>query len=197
MTFKITEKPAVTKLVRRMVSGVMKDVKDVVSPAVVKTYTLAPIDLDDLGFVEQHLLALRQHPEKILEKMLPSLKTAAQQEMCINIVFRRLERGYNKVSNADIAEYVDTPDGLVMTFWLMVRKNHPEVDSVEAAKKLFDKLSREEVKDFTRRRDLASGTGLLGNSTGRSGNGTAPAAKNGPKSPNGTSQSTGDTHSGN
>lgn len=131
-----------------------------------KTYELSPLKLSDFGFIEQLILAKRPTADGALLPLLEKLKPT-HAEMLLTVAYQDQKAGYNKVSRKELADYVDTIEGQVVTFWITLRKKHPEIDSIEKARFLFDKLGEEAQREFVRRRNLASGTDQMGNSTGQ------------------------------
>ena len=57
---------------------------------------------------------------------------------------------------------MDSIPGLQFSLWLSLKKNHPEV-TLEVVKDIMTKVSELELM---RRRDMASGTDIAGNSIG-------------------------------
>lgn len=127
------------------------------------------MNVNDFGEIEQHLLAMRLNTEDVLPKMLQGLNPM-QQEMLIKVAYNDAKKGYNRISAHEMAAWVDTTEGIVFTFWITLRRNYPEFDTLEKARQLFDRLTEQEADDFVRRRDLAGGSDLMGNSTGRTSN---------------------------
>jgi hypothetical protein len=128
-------------------------------------YILAPLVLTDFGLMEQHLLAQRLNPDSALKPLLDKLNSV-QQEMLLNIAYKDLKKGYNKVTRRELAEWVDTTDGTIFTLWLGLRKNHPEM-TLEKVSELYNLMGIEEQEEVRRRRDLASGVDALGKPIGQ------------------------------
>lgn len=169
-TIRLVRTPAVTRRVPAVPDPDPNDpdhwVDEEVKPAAYDTYELSGLTLDDLGLIEQHLLSMRVAPEDVLERLAARVKNPLILELMVNATMREIKKGYNKVTNHELAEYVDTPEGTMHTFWLCLRKKNPQFDTLEKAKAAYEKLTAQEQADFVRRRNLASGTDAMGNSTG-------------------------------
>jgi hypothetical protein len=139
-----------------------------------ETYEMSPLDLDDYGLIENHILAQRPTPDGTLRPLLAGLD-GEQQKMLLEIAYADLKKGYNKVSRREVGDWVDTTEGIIFTFWLCLRKKQPAIDSRDKAAAIYARLTREAQSEVMRKRELASGTDLLGNSTGRS-QAVAPAS---------------------
>jgi hypothetical protein len=158
------------KVFRRVYSGVMgQSTEDgqAVNTWQRKTYRVSPIRIGDLTEIENHLLAEREPVEDVLPRLLAKLGNMPnQQEMMVRVALNDA-RKKDKVTGRDVAEYIDTKEGKLYTLWVCVREHQPEVDGLDAARKLWDLMAEDDIREFVKRRNIAGGTDLLGNSTGR------------------------------
>ena len=73
----------------------------------------------------------------------------------------------NKATSQEIADWMDSSQGVIFSVWLSLRKNHPELTR-EDAEKVINKMGQQELEKLAEQRDVTSGLDELGNSTGRS-----------------------------
>lgn len=130
---------------------------------------LAPMTLAEFATVEMHLLDKRRNP---IDAVLPELGKLPP-DMARYLLDRAYEdlkkdKGAVRVSRKEVAEWLDSPEGLIYTVQMLISKGNqqhglPAVtrDQVLA---IIDEVGQQEM---LRKRDLASGTGVVGFSPGR------------------------------
>lgn len=129
-----------------------------------ETLILSPLTLKDFGLIEQHLLSKRTNPLEMVKQHLA--------DMPIEVATALAKEAYNDarkmnvVPADEVGEWIDSFEGLVYCFWLMIRKEHGDKYSLEQITEVMDAMSEQDLIRMKEMRDKASGTDELGNSTG-------------------------------
>lgn len=127
------------------------------------TYMLSPLTLEDFGLIENEMLAKRPNPMQRVMEVYEKLPEALRDKF--------LERAYqdakrtNKIPAAEVAAYVDSIEGMMLSMWLSIKKCHPEITR-EKMNEIMRSLSPKDVEAMRESRDIASGIDQMGNSTG-------------------------------
>jgi hypothetical protein len=131
------------------------------------TWLLSPLALEDWATVEAHLLEGRPSPIQAAMPDVLALREHGLQEEAdrvLKMAYKDTQKWARKqkVSPDEVAEYMDTIDGVRFMVWLSLRKSHPEVTRAVA-----DEVVRVRTEEAMRR-TLAkvSATDAAGNSTG-------------------------------
>lgn len=134
-----------------------------------KRYLLAPIDFDMLGTLEHELLKTRPNPISGVREALaaddanvfsPEERLAMIQEAVRHV------KPSNSASFDEVMEYIQTPAGCALLFWLSVKAHQPDVD-YEEARRLLKKVGVNNTAQIVAA--IAQGAGIddLGNSIGQ------------------------------
>ncbi len=123
-----------------------------------KTYTLEPVTLAMLAEIESHLVGVR--PNVLIEtlKVLGQVPEAMR-ERALQLAMEQAKKA-GASSGEEMSGYMGSLTGLSHLFWLMARKNHPEVATLAAAVGIIGAVPLAEVKAVV---DFASGMIDLGN----------------------------------
>lgn len=134
------------------------------SPVVIrlagKDYKMSPLTLRDFGTIEQHLLTKRPN---ILKEV-----AAACSDLPEDIAKQLMDRAYedakkgNTIPAAEVAEWVDSFDGMCFSIWLSLSKEHKDITQDEVMQ-LLSIMGPEELEQMKNMRDVASGVDELGN----------------------------------
>ena len=137
------------------------------SPVVVRLggrdYKMAALTLRDFGTIEQHLLARRPNILKVVAESCADLPPETAKVM-MEKAYDDMKKG-NTIPATEIAEWVDTFEGMVFSIWLSLQKEHAEL-SLDDVMTLMSAMSEEEVEGLKGLRDIASGLDEVGNSIG-------------------------------
>lgn len=164
-TFELTIEPAVTRRATRPGPDGPEEYDEVVTPAVTETIVVSPLTLDDLGMIDQQILSERPPPEEAMNRLLKATSDPLAKEMIVTASLKAVQREKN-VTSAEMADWVSTTRGTVYSFWLVLRKENPKYQTIEAVRGLMERIDPNERRELARRRDIASGTDAMGNPTG-------------------------------
>lgn len=145
-----------------------------------RTIMLSPLTLNDIGTVEQHLLAKRKNPLQIVAEAKQYLSDE-DYKMLLSRAYEDARKD-NKISPAELSAFMDSLEGVVYTIWLCSRKNHPEL-TLEWFNETINSMAQqggdEQIQEIIRRRDMASGLDEMGNSIGPDSKPTTPGPDDG------------------
>lgn len=129
-----------------------------------ETIILPPLDLEDLGTIEQHLLRTRPDPLQRVQAVIKDLPENLAREL----VEKAYEDGkkLNTISAAEVGDYLDSINGLAFSVWLALQKRYGDKFSHKNVYNVLNQLTAEELEELRRARDQASGLDDRGNSTG-------------------------------
>lgn len=99
-----------------------------------RTYRLAPLRLRDWGEIERRILAGRPDPLDLVLSKLDGLAEHLQREL-LSRAYDDARRG-RRVSASELHDWLSTPEGHVVQFWLSVRQHQPDV-SLDDAEQLL------------------------------------------------------------
>ena len=120
-----------------------------------KTYYMTPPDQDGMRQLENWILEHRQSPLDIAKTKLDGL-TPEQQNALLAEALRMEATLPNSITEDEYAAMLDTREGAAMTFWLMLRKNHPEVQ-LEDVESIVEQATAEEFDRMLQDRDKVIG----------------------------------------
>lgn len=141
-----------------------------------ETVILPPLNLKDMGVIEQHLLKTRPNPLKAAVEVIKDLPHDLARELLFK-AHDDARRG-NSVTAQEVALYLDTLSGLGFSLWTALKKEYGEKYSLDDVYDAVESLGTEDVQDLKDARDQASGVDELGNSTGQ--DHPTPAAEESP-----------------
>lgn len=99
-----------------------------------REYRFAPLRLRDWGEIERRILATRPDPLDLVLPKLVDLPEHAQRQL-LAVAYDDARRG-RRVTAAEMNEWLTTPEGRVVQFWLSIRQHHPDV-TLEQAEELI------------------------------------------------------------
>ena len=130
-----------------------------------KTYIMEPLTLKDMGTLESEYLKDKPNPIKAVAEMRELLDQEDYDKLLAQAY--KDATAVNKATSQEIADWMDSSQGVIFSVWLSLRKNHPELTR-EDAEKVINKMGQQELEKLAEQRDVTSGLDELGNSTGRS-----------------------------
>ena len=134
------------------------------SPVVIrlggKDYLMHPLTLRDFGTVEQHLLSQRPNILKEVAEASAGLPPE-QAKMLLDRAYEDMKKG-NTIPATEVAECVDTFEGMVFTVWLSLQKEQKDI-TLDEVMELLSSMSEEEMENLKNQRDVASGLDAAGN----------------------------------
>lgn len=130
------------------------------------TYLMSPLTLGMIGTIENHLVAERVYSiDRIAE-----LGRMMNDADLINAQMERAKRDLRKdrtsriVTVGDLQDYLGEMSGVFFSAWLCLRPNHPRLfETLEDAQAIVTEASNEQIANFVRHRDIASGLHLISN----------------------------------
>ena len=128
-----------------------------------KDYKMSALTLRDFGTIEQHLLRKRPNVLKVVGEAVKDLP-AEHAKLLLDKAYEDMKRG-NTIPATEVAEWVDTFEGMVFSVWLAISKNHPEL-ALDDVMDIMSSMTEEEMEELKELRDVASGLDESGNSTG-------------------------------
>ncbi len=130
-----------------------------------ETVILPPLNLKDMGVIEQHLLKTRPNPLKAVMEVVNELPHDLARELLFK-AYDDVRRG-SSVTTEDVALYLDTLSGLAFSLWVALKKEYGDKYKLDDVYDAVESLGTEDVQDLKDARDQASGVDELGNSTGQ------------------------------
>ncbi len=116
-----------------------------------RTYYLLPPGRDGVRQMEEFILKHRRSPLDIAKAKLDGL-TPDQQLALLRDALARESSMPTAITDADFAAALDTREGAAMMFWLMVRKNHPDV-ALSEIDAIVESATEEEFMQMLAQRD--------------------------------------------
>lgn len=104
-----------------------------------RTYHLSPLTLRALGEVERRVIARRISPLDALADCIDRFSTEQQRQL-IDRAVDATARLTLSATQAEVAAFLTSYEGICFFFYLSTRETQPEIDSPEAAQRLLDRL---------------------------------------------------------
>jgi|GEM_PF-6031009 len=104
-----------------------------------QNYILSPLTLRALGEVERRVVARRISPLDALADCIDRFSAEHQQRL-IDRAVEATARLSLSATQAEVAAFLTSYEGICFFFYLSARDAHPEIDSAEAATRLLDRL---------------------------------------------------------
>jgi hypothetical protein len=98
----------------------------------------------DFGELERHVVSLRGNPLKELAACLDDFPAASRQT-ALKVACDSIAGRSPRSTFEEMEEFMGSPAGIVFMLFMMLRRNHPEIDSQEAANELLGKVNAAEV----------------------------------------------------
>lgn len=132
---------------------------------------LPPITMETVATVKQHLLRQRKPAQVVLREHIEALGDLATPELIEKMVADSMKAGreLNIVTDAELAQYIDTVDGVGMTLWVAFEEKYPGRFTKQEVMEVITQMAEkkpEEYKDLVDARDQAAAWDERGNSTG-------------------------------
>jgi len=149
-----------------------------------ETLILDPVTVSDFGLIEQELLSRRPNPMDLTRKEAQAfildaakLGSSAEDEFLRKQYIAMAEkimadgmaaaRKANGIKPTEVAEWLDTFDGVQFTLWLKLDQRYPDrFFTLDKIKEVMQSMQEDEIERLKKLRDQASGLDELGNSTG-------------------------------
>lgn len=129
-----------------------------------ETYLLAGLTLNDFGVMEQHLLAQKPNPVKIVAEAYKDLPQSVADALIKQAYADAKE--VCMISQSTIFSWLQTFAGKSFSFWLSLRHNHPTMTERQSLD-LFSSMSDAERDDVVTRIAQASGIDFRAFTTGQ------------------------------
>lgn len=130
-----------------------------------KQYTLRPLTVGVYASMEAFIASRRPDPLQIaseaVKRLPPSQHDAVWRAAMDSAVSGRI------VTSEEAAAFENSVDGLAWKVWQCVREDHPEVNTLEAARELLLLAGEEHFERLARATELASGEADLKKSSGQ------------------------------
>lgn len=129
-----------------------------------ETYLLSPLTLGMIGAIENWIILQRTMPHDSIRGMLLASPSEDLQKKLTDRANKELRADYllRVATSWQFQEFLGSEQGIVMSSWMCLRGNHPDVfPTMTATKELLLKCTTEERLNLARARDLASGLGYL------------------------------------
>lgn len=104
-----------------------------------KAYRLSVPTGADLGDLERYVISLRGNPLKELAECIDSYPAALQQA-ALRAASDSIADRSPRADDQEIKRFASSPMNLPFMLFLMLRRNHPEIDGIEAASQLMASL---------------------------------------------------------
>jgi hypothetical protein len=143
-----------------------------------KTYRLSPPTLRMRADIIAHLASQRKSPIEVLPGLLEKLP-AEYHDQVIRATIQQATAG-RLVLDEDFREYLNSFEGTAHLLWLLLRTNHPELDSLAKVLALVEEFHDKNLLELWGRIDQATGfltdVAALGNLPGHDQTKTGTAA---------------------
>lgn len=127
-------------------------------------YTVQPLTLFCLGRCEQRMLFGRQMPlESAIEIARKLPKNSRERILRDAWQETHRDKRSNKISGEELFAWLDSPAGMLYSARLCLRTWNDRKISPSKIESLFINAERDDIVDYRRAREIASGLGLLGN----------------------------------
>lgn len=123
-------------------------------------YRISPLDLEDYGTIEAHLLSQMPNPVRIVGEAYQHLPPAVAKEL-LDRAYEDAKNG-NAISAAAFQAWCDSPAGKLYCIWLSLKKARPVLTQTEC-NKLLTSLIASELDKIAEKVAQASGTDQRGN----------------------------------
>ena len=130
-----------------------------------KTYRMRPITIGDYAAMEAYIASQRPDPLAVASEAIKSLPSAQHDAIWKAAMERAVANRI--VTSAEAKAFEDSVDGLAWKMWHCLKKEHPEIDSIEAARNLLIEAGEAHFELLARATEVASGEAELGKSSGQ------------------------------
>lgn len=137
-----------------------------------ETLILEALTLKDFGLIENHLLSQRQNPLLVVRDVIGDLPPEMADKL-LDKAYRDAKK-MNEVAAEEVAEWIDTFNGMAFSLWLSLEKRYAGRFTLDNVLEIMEAISEEELEDLKNLRDQAAGLDELGNSTGETSSSTTP-----------------------
>jgi len=118
-------------------------------------YWMEPLTLGDWGIIEQRLAKGRRNPLEVAKENLAGLEPDDKRTLLESAL--KQARSADKVTADELLDYTATPEGMVLMFWLSIRKRNARITEARAAE-LLNILDEESSLSVWAEIEGASGT---------------------------------------
>lgn len=143
-----------------------------------KRFTMRPLTVGQYAELESHIVSLRGDALAIASEAVKKLPESHHE--AIWKAAMREAVASRTVTMKEANDYQNSLDGLAWMVWQCVKQDHPEIDSLTAARELVMSAGPEEFKRIALATEVASGEADLKKSSGQAD--TADEAPAGPSS---------------
>lgn len=130
-----------------------------------KSYTLRPLKVGSFAEMEAYVLSQRVDPIAAAAQSIPNIPS--QYHQAIWDAAMKAAIGSRTCSAAEMSDFGNSPRGIAWMLWKLLEQDHPEIDSVDAAILLMEKIGPERAQELQMKINLASGEADAGKSSGQ------------------------------
>jgi hypothetical protein len=129
-----------------------------------KPYTLRPLTVGVYGEMEAFVMSLRGDPLAAAGQAVKNLP--AEQHSAVWDAAMRAVMANRCVSTAEMASFENSVRGYAWKLWKCVEKDHPEIDTIDKALELLERIGPQRAAEVDAKLRVASGEADLGKSSG-------------------------------
>jgi hypothetical protein len=130
-----------------------------------KPYKARSIRTGDYAAMESYIISTRPDPLDIASAAVARLPKSQHDAIWKVAMDRAISA--RTVTPDQAKDFENSFDGLAWTIWQCLKDNHPELDTIEAARDLLASVNEEDMAYLLQAIQLASGQAELGKSTGQ------------------------------
>lgn len=119
-----------------------------------RAWRFSPLTLGDWAVLERRVLESRPDPLALAKSHLEGLNRDAQREL-LDAALVAATRS-RRVTLAELLEFAESTEGLTLSIWLSLRREHPELTEAEAGA-LLDRWTADEMAELERSLDALRG----------------------------------------
>jgi len=127
---------------------------------------LSPLSVEDLGVIENKLREKRRSRDPIgmITKHLANMPP----ELAEKLATRAYEDAMkvDEIPAEEVAEWMDTLDGMSFTIWLALEKRYPARFSIKDCYAIMEKMAEDDLERLKQQQLMSSGLDERGNSSG-------------------------------
>lgn len=131
-----------------------------------KEYTLRPLAIGVYAEMESYIISQKPDPLEIASEAVAKLPSSRHEAIWKAAMSQAVNA--RTVTSEEMAAFEDTVNGLAWKIWQCVRQDHPEINSVKAARALLMQAGEEHrFEELSRVAEIASGESDLKKSSGQ------------------------------
>lgn len=129
-----------------------------------KQYTLRPIRIGIYAEMESYIASQRPDPLAVAAESVKSIPPSHHAAVWAAAMNQAVAN--RTVTTAQASEFENSVDGLAWKVWQCLKQDHPEIDSIAAARNLLIEAGEGRFEELARAAEVASGEADLKKSSG-------------------------------